>query len=222
MTTSSARKAQQLAKRVSETPDDGVAANDLLDEFYRGAPLHILTRLMKSANPDVVGTAMWLASELGTRIRPVFRKLMSGLDHSYWRVRFWAIDVALVGADPGDVATTCSVLRLLSDEEKSVRLNAMSFVGAVPVESLLAAYERLTSDSAYNQACLEMLGKIVYAVEKGPLEVELLLNSSDPLQRRIGAGLAMRLEETSRTMLEYAARSDDPDVCEFARNRLDV
>jgi hypothetical protein len=215
-------RAEQLTQRLLETPhspQSGVLMNDLLTEFHRGYPLDNLRPLLLSQNQDVASSGAWIASELGEKGKPLFDVISVLLKHPERRVRFSVIDCVLLWAGPSNKAELASVIRLMDDQEPSVRWKAMDFLARSEQEQLQAALSHMESTeptSTNIQGLRWLLGPGASHSE----EVMSALQGQDRLMRKYGVVAARRMAKNNREPLLYAASLDDPDVKDFADSSI--
>jgi HEAT repeat protein len=138
------------------------------------------------------------------------------LQHSYHKVRFWAIDSLLSHMEPTDVEAIQKVLALLGDPESSVRWKTMMFLLRVPSTILDAALEGelpAGSTRAHGDG-LRLLTRDTQDSNR----IVSGLTANDPLLRRYAAVAAALLSESNPSPLRTAMNSPDSDIRDFARD----
>jgi hypothetical protein len=201
--------------RVKEHRDEA-ATLELLEEFQSGYPIARLRELLSGDSECGLRAGIWIASELGHRIRPVLDQVAPLLKHPLRVVRFFALDCVLTAAGKGDGPILGAAARLLLDEDSAVRWKAMSFLTA-------ASEDQITEAAAHagNSRLEELLFWLKRSRLHGASAVSRKLSGSDPLEQRIASVAAARLAETDSSVLEIAARSVNFEVRDFAVERLD-
>ncbi len=206
---------EQLIARVMARPDDGDAVFELMKEFHKGYPLERLLPLLQSPDAEVCRAGAWIASEQGTKGRPLFEYVLPLLHHSNKKVRFWAVDCILCWAEPANGAGIATVLPLLEDSEYAVRWKTMGFIARIAKANLEAALGHLNSADPHSPY-IAKLAWLTGAGADGPEEVTSLLRSEDPVARKFAAAAAFRMARIDKEPLALAAAHSDPDVEKFA------
>jgi len=202
-----------------EANDDGLLGNRILKRFHRGAPLEYLRPLLLSPDERLANLGAWIASELGGQGRPLLSLVGGLLRHPAKKVRFWMLDCVLLWAGPSEAREIAQALRLLGDPEKAVRWKAMVFVfraSREQLESALAVFDAEEPESPNALGLRWLLSDAGRDVEA----VESELQSPDAQRRKYAAAAAARMSEEDRRPLLAAASSPDPEVAEFAADRV--
>ena len=130
-------RADELIDRILRNEDDtGKDANELLPLLGGDYPVSNLRRLFVSDHDEVVKTAAWIASELGTRATPLLSDVVQLLHHRVPYVRAFATDVVLVAATPVNAHLIAGAVHLIADEDKGVRWKATDFLARATAEQL--------------------------------------------------------------------------------------
>lgn len=210
-------RAESLVGRIlSGETGDGRLLNDLVSAFYEGFPLRELRKLFTSTNEHVVAAGMWVASELGSRGRPLLNDVVALLTHPNANVRYYAVDFVMNTVEAGDRDAITSVIGLVSDSDSGVRQMVMKFLLAVPEDIIKAAIDQEVGRLASPGRNLG-LRLIVESIGHRDADAILAaLASNDPIVRRYAVAAAGRLRPYDRRPLEQALRSDDDDVSTFA------
>jgi hypothetical protein len=198
-----------------------LAANQLLREFFRGYPVENLKLLLQSWNVDVLRAAVWIASELGIKSRPLLRDVAALLKHADPQVRIDAIDCALSSAGLGDGDVIAAVLSRLGDPIGVVRLKAADFVIRASEEQLGEAvtYFDRKGDTSSEVAC--GIRWLMSADARDQAAISARLANRSALTRKMGLAAAARIYESNDAPLRAAARVDDPDIREISTMVLD-
>lgn len=210
---------RQLLQRVERDPGNGPLATELLRELHRGYPVESLRVLTSSDDEDVVKTGVWLASELGSRCRPILSDIEALLYHECTYVRYFAVDCMLSTLRAGDGEVVSRVLRLMEDESPAVRRKVMDFAARIPIarlEEILAAAEGsdLSDDHV---AGIQLLTSLT-----SPDRIETFLLDSNPIRCRYGAAAAARVFNEWPQFLQLAVRSGDDDLRIFASDVMSL
>ncbi|HYL99833.1 MAG TPA: hypothetical protein VEZ90_12835 [Blastocatellia bacterium] len=216
------KKVEQLVEQMltsAENLDDGLLANSLLSEFHRGAPLAYLRPLLLSPDHRVAALGAWIASELGQKGKPLLDAVSPLLSHPNRRVRFWIIDCVLLWAGPSDGREISQAACLIDDPEKAVRWKAMIFLYRASTDQLEAALAFLESEDSRSPNAVALRWLLsVPACDTETIAREL--RGPDARLRKYAAVAAARLGSQNKQPLAAAALSDDPEVAEFAADRL--
>jgi hypothetical protein len=215
------RTGDELIERIrAHSTDDAVvgpAANDLLDELYRGYPVENLRVLLQGDEPSA-RTGAWLLSELGERAAPLLDDVAVLLAHRHRNVRFFAVDVVLENAGGDDGPLIARTINLITDPESAVRWKVLGFLADATTEQLMAGAAHLPPGR------LADLARWLIGYDTGEpdrAEVAAGLSAPDPLTRLFAVAVAARLAEEDTALLEQAAAAADEEVRTFARERLE-
>jgi hypothetical protein len=208
-------KLDSLLKRLKETSDDE-AALDLLREFDSGAPVERLRELLADAQGNGLRAGVWIASELGARVRPLLKEIEPLLTHDDRYVRFFALDCALQAAQEHDGRVLASAAALVRDPDDAVRWKAMMFLASAS-EAQLDAARRESRDSVVK----EELSWLLVVPLLGASQVRANLRSEDVSERLLGAIAAARLAELDPAPLLEAREFDDESIRRFSADWLD-
>lgn len=209
-------KADQLLDVVEATGSDA-AANQLLNEFFRGYPLRNLERLLESDKEHSVKAGIWIASELGSAAGTLLPMIARLLTHHSRYVRFVALDSVLLNAGAGDAAALAAAVSLLRDPDDAVRWKSLQFLTRASPEQLNV------SVMAQADAELATLTTWLVGITESPLrdtEIEQRLFSESSLTRIFAVCAAARAGKNSHDLLHIAASSSDTDVLTFAEEQL--
>ena len=216
------KRVEKIIRQILDDPEaaaDGVLVNRLLDKFHDGAPLEYLHPLLLSPDPRIASSGAWIASELGSRGKPLLQIAFSLLRHADKRVRFWVIDCVLEWADSSNGREVAGVISLLDDPEKAVRWKTMMFLyrsSKDQLESALAWLSRNEPESAY----LAGLRWLLSDSAQDAAEVEKMLEHPVDEMRKYGVVAAARMATSNKHPLTVAASSGEPDIVEFATDSL--
>jgi hypothetical protein len=193
-------------------------ANDLLVAFQSGYPLHNLRRLLNAEDAVTVATGMWIASELGAAVRPLFQEIVKRLHHPAARVRFFALDLLTSCAGPEDENALNSGLDKLDDPDQGVRWKALVFLATMSEAAL-----RTLRDLAMRQAPagprargLQLMLSVMASRDVEPVTQCLL--GHDTVLHRYAAAVAVRMAHQDSTPLRVAMASQDTTIRQFAKD----
>jgi hypothetical protein len=198
----------------------GALENALLAQFQRGYPMSKLRILLQAKDDGAAAAGMWIASELGGAVRPLFRDIVKLMHHPAKKVRFYSLDCVLVCAGREDDEAINRGVDLIDDDESAVRWKALFFLAAVQDEALraaLTARSRRDGDRPYGQKLLQLLGS---AVTHDSAAILAGLTDNDPMLRRFAAGMAARMARRDSSSLSRAAQSHDSTISQFAKDML--
>ncbi len=201
----------------SSDADDGVIANDLLRAFWRGYPIDNLRRLFV---PATIGTAAFLASELGQKVRPLLREVTELLEDGTPRVRGDAISAISRCTTWEDGWAIAKVVRALSDPHKGVRWMACKALRYMESSQVLAGLDYLHSNEP--ASIIASFKNAFLALERRPARatatLKKLLTHEDPVVRRFGAVMAVRPRLfIDPALVAVTAATKDAEVLELVR-----
>jgi hypothetical protein len=202
-----------------ETADDESQALSLLSQFHRGAPLDYLRPLLLSPDPRLVSLGAWIASELGEQGKPLLHLVGGLLTHPAKGVRFDIIDCVLLWAGPSGGCEIAQVVQLIADPEKAVRWKVMGFLARASSDQLESALAYLDKEEPRSRHAFGLR----WLLSAGGRDVETIeseLRSPDARMRKYAAVAAVRMSTKNRRPLLLAVSSDDPEVAEFATDKV--
>jgi hypothetical protein len=210
------RHANQLVEELLQGGTDD-SAHQLLEEFFRGYPVHQLRRLLDSADERVAKVGAWIASELGPRAIPLLDTFPALLSHPSRYVRFFVLDAVLVCATEADGDLLGRAIQLLRDKDDAVRWKALTFVAKASLAQLEASVSQQgdTQLAALSSWLVRLEGSSDSAAQ-----VTAKLGDVDELERLVAAAGAYRLSKSSPHLLKLASESDDSEVASFAAEQL--
>ena len=100
---------------------EGRIANELLSEFHGGYPLENLRHLLNSGSNEVVGVGVWIASELGAKVRPLLSEIAPLINVDDRKVRFFSIDCIQSSASAKDRKIVLDVANFCADKGDAIR-----------------------------------------------------------------------------------------------------
>ena len=206
--------ADSLMARLKAGRDDDTAL-ELLEEFQSGFPIARLAELLAANTESGVRAGIWIASELGTQVRPLLADIQRLLAHPDRYVRFFALDCVLTAAADSDGLSLASAAALIGDPDSAVRWKAMNFLASVSRAQLSGA-ARATSDTHLH----DHLTWLEHAEMFGPSAIRANLLSQDPRERLVAVIAAARIAEMDSSLLYEASKTDQQDIQEFAIDRL--
>lgn len=213
------RRGDELVSQTLQNPQRGEElANDLLSAFQSGYPLHNLRRLLNADDTDTIATGVWIASELGAVVRPLFQEVVEQLHHPAARVRFFALDVLTSCGGPEDENALNRGLDLLDDPDQAVRWKALVFLANIS-EAALRALRDLAMRQAPAGSRAQGLQLMLSAMASREVEpVTQRLAGGDTVLHRYAAAVAARMVHQDATPLRAAMASQDTTVRQFAKD----
>src|SRR5580704_17086703 len=194
-------------------------ANDLLKQFFEGYPLDHLRSLLRHANHKVVEEGIWIASELPSCAAALLDDAMVLSRHPDRRVRFFALDVVMLGSAGGRTEGFIQVVEGLDDPDPAINDHAF-FLLSRATESQVAAAVTYLEQAEPDSRHLAGLSMLVEAQSTEPPLVADALQSSDSLRRRYGLAAAERAYGQDPSLLDLAARSQDDSIKSLAEHML--
>jgi hypothetical protein len=213
-------EAEKLIENILAEPalaSSGILANRLLREYHRGYPVQTLKPLLANQNEYVVRLAAFVASELGSRAKPLLREMVRLLSHRNLLIRSDAICAVLTCADRNEQSAIAAVINLLEDPNWPIRWKTMEFLSLASLQQLQAGLEHL--EKAHSPH-VEALRWLVRVDESNIDEIPLWLESNVSLNRKYGVVAAAKVASLTYKHLQRAASSDDVDVKRFAESVL--
>jgi hypothetical protein len=217
-------KASRMMRELLSNPDryyHGAFLNDLLEQFQKGYPVQRLLSLLSSSDDRLLGSAAFIASELGGVPGPVLTEIARLLDHPATLIRGEAIDCVLVSATRDHGAEIAKVVSMLGDHEPGVRWSVMQFLARAAHEQLHAGMI-LLENSRPKSPHLQGLRWLLSEKASIPEEVIALLRGQDSTLRKFAAAAAARIAEVNPTPLFVANSVQDTEVKDFASSWLEV
>jgi hypothetical protein len=214
------KRAEEILYKMLATLDSAERArlaNDLLREYRRGYPVENLRPLLRSQQENQVSTGVWIASELGTRGKPLLDDVVPLLKHPAKKVRFCALDCVLVWSGPANGRDFASAVALIDDPERAVRWKAMDVLTKATPEQIAAAASYLEArDPQSPQAA-----KLMWLIRANTPDIAKSLTGPERLDRIFAAVAAARspIAET-KELFTHALSNDDSDVRNFAESVL--
>lgn len=210
--------AGRLFERVRNGDSD--AAYELTNHFRRGFPLERLRELFRSDQPDVVASAAYIASELGSTATPLIDEFPRALAHPESWGRSAGLDCVWNCATTGHGALIAHALLLLDDPSIYTRGVAILHLEYAPAALIMAALPFLKAARHYAVLTWFASGK-----SRDHAEIVSKLRSEDPLERRVALAAAARPTGAAASgsiqdeeALIAAAETGDPEVAMFAKD----
>lgn len=220
-------RADKLFEKALATGDPH-GANRLLQEFVRGYPLERLRLLLRSNNPEVVKTGVFIASELGRGACALVDEFAPLLRHKTHGVRFDVLDCVLLCATALHGEMIARAIDLINDRDASVRWKALGFISRTTKAQLRASLPFLGREMRPHIAWLASVKVRTWPTEvwsaRTRVQERILrgLRDPDPLRRRVAAAAAARVARIHTAALSRAASSGDSDVASFAQSELRI
>jgi hypothetical protein len=203
--------AELLLRVLDGSDDDEGSWNRLLARFWQGYPVENLRVLLTSDRSSAVRAGIWIASELSGRAMVVIPEVTQLLGHDDRYVRFFAVETVLASGTMAGAKATARAIETIADGDPAVRWKAMRL--------LARAYREQLSD-APDELDVELAARVRWLLD--PDDISAAMDGEDPVGRLFAAAAAFRdaAENGDRTLLEQAARSNDPEVRSFASDEL--
>lgn len=170
---------------------DGEVANELLSAFWNGYPLENLRRLLV---PATIGSAAFIAAELGQKIRPLLKEVAALTADESVRVRMDAIIAISHCTTWEDGWAVAKIVGALGDSHERVRWMASRALRYMDSSPLTAGLKYLHSEDP--DSVLGSLNSAFVTIERhrksAGAALEQLLRHEDPIARRFGAAIAVR------------------------------
>src|ERR1700738_1302896 len=137
------------------------AANELVDQFSLGYPLDNLRSLVRHPDRVVAKQGIWIASELPDEAPALLSDAGALLSHSDRYIRFYALDVIVLGTPRGDYEQYAHVINALGDPDSAVREHALFLLSRATDSQLAAARQCFESadPGSYHRRGLGLLAK---------------------------------------------------------------
>jgi hypothetical protein len=214
-------EAEVLARRILDSKDWGIAANELLSEFHQGRPVEQLRPLLRSREPLVVRAASFIADELGSKAATLIDVVSELINFPDRHVRGNVIGSLLNCATTTHPTQIAAVVSLLDDPDWPIRWKTMEFLSRAASYQLQAAsrhFQRLDASSGHADGLNWLLS------EDGRQAVHIndWISSDSPLSRKYGVIAATRIASLNQQPLRSATLSSDEDIQRFADSMLQM
>jgi HEAT repeat protein len=203
---------QDLLAEPSRFADAG-RAHELLQAYFKGAPVDTLRPLLRSEDLRIRRAAAFVVSELGRQASPVLDDVTSLMNSGDRYLIFHAMESITVCATGEGAAEFLHVVMKLEDPDAVLRSLAMFLMSNADASQLGAAYDLMKGEPSDHQLGLELLMEPSATDES----ILALIASDKPLRRRYGAVAAARSYEKSPRLIETAAVSEDDDIGSFVK-----
>jgi hypothetical protein len=221
MTNAHSDRGDRLVSEIISDPDDASrkgVVNDLLMEFNRGYSLENLKALMRHENHSVAAIGAWIASELPDAAPELLNDAVALLAHPDRKVRFYALGVVRL-ADGGERNRQyIHLIKALEDRDSAVSKQALFLLSRIgEVGHLATARQHFESrePTSFHSKGLNILADARSASSD---DVQGLLKSPDPLQRKYGLAVAERLYGDHPELLDLAEMNVDQDIGGLAKD----
>ena len=207
-------KADRLLQELERGPESGTLTNDLLDQFHRGYPIENLRGLLLTHDERLLKAGIWIASELGTKCRPLCKEISALLTHPNFYVRFFVIDCVLSTLHEDNDELILRVACLLDDPNAVVRRKVMDFLARIPIEKLshvlqIPEFSKLGRE---HKEGIETIVSDAQSLDK----IRQFILCDHPILRKYGASAAARIYKSQPDLLNLALESDDEDLRIFS------
>ena len=205
--------------------------NDMYSALSRADYVEPFGRLLVDGIPDTKRNPSFYLNEFGWKMRPLLDLISPLLDHPLPRVRFDVIKCLLQCTKPGDTGLLGRVFLRLDDPEPFIHRAVMIFIRDAQPWQLAMAIGEAAEDS--EDPIFAHLGRRV--TFRNPVSghqilcvisekmISQLVSHSNPVARRLGAGLAVRPRKiVDDRFLELADECDDEEgkqMIEFTRTK---
>lgn len=212
-------KADRLLSDLNSDPETfkmkGLS-NELLEQFFRGYSLDNLRSLLRHNDDRVLSVGMWIASELPSEASALLDDVIAISKHSDPYIRFYALDVILLGTRAARREDFIHVVKGIEDPNGAVSTHALSFLSRADNDQLIGAIthlEREKPDSPH----LPELHALVEARSVKEDDVERMILGDDALRRKYGVAIADRINDLYPNLIRVACNSDDELVRSVAK-----
>jgi len=209
-------RGDELIKRVLQEESDDELRGQLFREFNSGYPVRQLQLLLSSQDDHIVATAMWVASRLGKKARPILARITTNLHHRSSQVRILALDCLRACAAPKDQQAIRDGLELINDSDSAVASRAMLFLAAASVAMLRAAH--IAESGGKQTPAFRRVSQRLFdlATSVDARKMASALASRDQVFRRYAAAAVARQAHRYPEILTKASGSGDQAVKRFA------
>jgi hypothetical protein len=209
--------ANQLIDTITSNPnssDDGMLANQLLREFHRGYPVDALRPLLESSNEKIVRAAAFIASELGSKARPLLDAVVNLLNHKNKFIRADAICSILTCTRADDINEIGKVILLLDDSDWPIRWKVMEFLSLASPDQLEGGLKYFEMVEGYPDHT-SGLKWLLSAGSGKPDEIMSWIEDTSAVRRKFGTIAAARKPYKNTALLDLAILSGDHDIKTF-------
>jgi hypothetical protein len=209
---STTARADQLIDELLAEPRrfaDSGRAYELLQTYFKGAPLDTLRPLLRSGDFLVQRAAAFVISELGVQACPLLDDVVPLIDSSDRYLAFHAMESVTVCATGARAPEFVHVVAKLEDPDEVLRSLSMFLMSNAETSQLVGAVEGgLHSE---HQEGLRLLVDASVSDEA----VLAFIHSEEPLSRRYGAIAAARLYEKNPRLINEVRTNEDGEVGSF-------
>ncbi len=210
-------KGLELLQRLKEAPSAFLESNnamELLDEYFDGLSLETLRPFLQDPDLSVRRTAVFLASELGVRARPLIGSLVPLAVDRDAHIRCYALDVLVTCAVGSDASRYLYVALSLEDPVAYIRTNSMSLMSRGSIEQFWGVLHSLIPGNPTHEIHKR---RIMLLLEEhlSIEEVGHMISHQEPLFRKYGAIVAWRMRGTFAALAKKVLSSGDSDLRAF-------
>jgi hypothetical protein len=195
--------------------------NELLKQFLRGYPLDELRLLLHHQREEVVAIGIWIASELGHEAAAFVNEAVAALQHPNNRIRYFALDVIMLGTEDQNQAEFFQIVKRLEDSDVAVRQRALELLSSATEQQLISAMHRFEVEENCSPHAT-FLGLLLRVQSSDVAEVEEMIRSGDGLRIKYGIAIAERLYPSYPQLLELAASLEDEEYRSVAEDMLSL
>ena len=190
----------------------------LLEEYFNGMPLETLRPLLSSPERIVRRVAVWIASELGKKGKPLLDSVSPLVHDEDPHIRVYALELIAVCAEAEEGDKYASVVRSLEDSNDYIRAHSMFMISNAAPSQLQATTQSLgrsPSDDLHKQG----LSQLLLADRLPAEEISSTVRSAEPLLRKYGAIAAWRCRDKFPDLISDLASTADQDIKRFWEQR---
>jgi HEAT repeat protein len=187
----------------------------LLQQFFGGESIESLRELLRSDDVFVQRTAMFVASELGSRARPLLADVCPLLQSKDVHVAFNVLEVIAVCAVDCDMPYYEHIVLCLDNIDKVLRKLAMYLMSRAEESLLVGVRDAMLSNRSLTDK--HIFGfDILIGNAADPQTIKALLFDDDVLRRSYAAIAARRSAGKWPELMDAVKASDDPVLSGFA------
>ena len=191
----------------------------LLVEYFRGLPIETLRPLFYFEDKQIKHTAIWIASELGSKQGwPLLKEalMLFNDNNSDTYSIYLAADVIVNCAHGEYLCEFVKTILLLEHADPVLRQLTILRISGLSKDRIQDAYGYMVNRKGYDDHEKGLLA-LLHIDEITPLEVTQMINSDKVLDRKYGIAIARKLYRKYPQIIHDAVNHQDSDVSEFAK-----
>lgn len=210
----------ELLEKPEKFDQDGKAYN-LLQAYFDGFEISTLAELLKSSDPSVQRSAIWILSELGTKGASLTKEIIPLLQVRDTYILYHALECVAVSSGEIHDQLFSYILRNLQSNDSVIRTLCMRLIGNTPVGQLrnIPAYLQSISNKEDHVTGLGLL--INLTLNDSSLVKNILLGDNE-LLKKYGCIAAKKLYSENPDLINIAISSNDPDLVKFGQEVIDL